>query len=110
MYNFKWKVLLKFSLFPFFQCLSAASIVSLIECAMAERKILFVSKHLGLLNMAAESLITLMYPFTWEYTYIPVLPEQLHGYLQAPVPYIVGIHGRPEEVPDDVTFVILFFY
>lgn len=78
------------------------SIVSLVECAMAERKILFVSNHIGLLNMASESLISLMYPYTWEYTYIPVLPEQLHGYLQAPVPFIVGIHGRPEEVPEDV--------
>ena len=56
------------------------------------------------MNIAAESLLTLLYPFTWEYTYIPVLPEQLHGYLQAPVPFIVGIHGEATEVPDDVGF------
>lgn len=87
------------------------NIVSLVECALAERKILFLSRNLEMLNYSAESLVTLLYPFTWEYTYIPVLPEQLHGYLQAPVPFIVGIHGEVQDVPDDVqciTFIIFY--
>ena len=33
-----------------------------------------------------------MYPFQWEHVYIPLLPLTLLDYLQAPVPFLMGIH------------------
>lgn len=33
-----------------------------------------------------------MFPFTWEHVYITFLPVTLIEYLQAPVPYLIGLH------------------
>ncbi len=58
-----------------------------------------------MLGYAAETLVTLLYPFAWQYIYIPVLPEQLAGYLHAPVPFIMGIQGvNVRDIPEDVIF------
>ena len=35
-------------------------------------------------------MVPLLYPFVWQGIYIPVLPINLHEYLDAPVPFIVG--------------------
>jgi len=64
-----------------------------------------------MLTLAAESLCLLLFPFYWHHILIPVLPSKLVGYLQAPVPYIVGMHrdyfmddnlGEENTIPDDV--------
>jgi hypothetical protein len=48
-----------------------------------------------------------MYPLSWQYVYIPVLPSRLLGYLQAPVPFIVGIlKSDAMDVPEDVGQII----
>ncbi len=41
--------------------------------------------------LTSEGVTALMYPFSWMHVYVPVLPECLHHYLQAPVPYIMGL-------------------
>ena len=74
----------------------------LLESILAEKKILFTSKHIALLTLCAESVISLMYPLSWQHIFIPVLPSQLIGYLQAPVPFIVGVQGSVSNIPDDV--------
>lgn len=38
-------------------------------------------------------MIPLLYPFVWQGIYIPVLPINLHEYLDAPVPFIMGIYS-----------------
>lgn len=61
-----------------------------------------------MLTLAAESLCLLFFPLFWQHILIPVLPERLLSYLQAPMPYIVGV-GRgyfanvEEEGVDDVS-------
>ncbi len=35
-------------------------------------------------------MIPLLFPFVWQGIYIPVLPYNLHEYLDAPVPFIMG--------------------
>jgi hypothetical protein len=32
-----------------------------------------------------------LFPFSWPHPYVPVLPDKLFDYLQAPVPFIVGV-------------------
>ena len=84
-------------------CLSHKNIILLLECALQEKKIAFVSQHISLLNLAAESLNVMMYPLSWQYVFIPILPSKLLGYLQAPVPFIVGIvKSDAADIPDDV--------
>lgn len=40
-----------------------------------------------------EALRLFLYPFEWCHVYIPVLPRGLLMVLQAPLPYIIGIHS-----------------
>ena len=63
----------------------------MIEALLAERKIILVSSHLSLLNQISESLVNLLFPFYWHHIFIPVLPARLLNYLQAPLPYLIGV-------------------
>lgn len=53
--------------------------------------------------LCAESLTTLLYPFKWPHTYVPILPQQYverneKAYLEAPQPFIMGLCYE-EEIP-----------
>lgn len=46
--------------------------------------------------LVGESLICLLQPFVWPHVYAPVLPATLAHFLDAPVPYIMGMrHQAP---------------
>lgn len=66
--------------------------IAIFELALSEKKIIFLSSHMAMLTLAAESLCHMFYPMYWQHIIIPILPARLLGYLQAPMPYIVGIH------------------
>jgi hypothetical protein len=65
-----------------------------------ERKILFISSHFSLLTLAAESFLSLLFPFDWHHAYIPILPSAMFDYLAAPCPFIIGIQ---KDILADVT-------
>lgn len=41
--------------------------------------------------LVAETLNYLLFPFTWPHVYVPILPTSLKHFLDAPVPFIMGI-------------------
>lgn len=93
-----------------FQSLDIPSIVSIFEELLLENKLLFYSNHLGVLNPIAESFRALLYPFEWHSVYIPVLPMLLCNAIQAPFPFLVGMHRTffdEIRVNEDVTLVDL---
>ncbi|KAG0978111.1 hypothetical protein G6F29_009558 [Rhizopus arrhizus] len=102
-------ILKNFSLYPLFRALSPHLILVVLENLLAEGKVVFLSKHTGMLSLACESFRYLLFPFYWQFVYIPVLPERLLTCLQAPVPYMVGFQGTMAElddhVPDDACIV-----
>ncbi|TPX33374.1 hypothetical protein SmJEL517_g03709 [Synchytrium microbalum] len=106
-------VIQNFSIYPIFRTLSIPHVVSLFELVLAERKIILLSSHLVMLTLAAETLSVLVYPFAWQHIYIPILPARLLSYLQAPMPYIVGVQREyfdatgPDAPPSDVAIVDL---
>ncbi|GLD98436.1 hypothetical protein PINS_up007133 [Pythium insidiosum] len=75
-----------------FQCLSLHNVVQIVNCMLLEQRILIHSNHPGLLTPVCEALCALLFPFTWEHVYVPFLPVRLIEYLQAPVPYLMGLH------------------
>lgn len=75
-----------------FRLLDKENIVQLITCLWLEYKVLLFSSHLSVLTTVAETLITLLYPFKWEHVYVPVLPLQLLEFVNAPTPFIMGVH------------------
>jgi hypothetical protein len=44
-----------------------------------------------LLYCICEALMTLIFPFKWLHTYIPILPREQIDYLDSPTPYIMGV-------------------
>ncbi|KAI8846347.1 AEX-3 domain-containing protein [Chytridium lagenaria] len=85
------QVLQNFSLYPVFRTLSIQSIITLFELGLTEKKIIFLSSHCSMLTLACETLCLLLYPLSWQHILIPVLPSRLLSYLQAPMPYIIGV-------------------
>ena len=46
--------------------------------------------------------MSILFPFRHEFVYIPYLPESFFEYLQAPMPYFVGVKLVNEKQEDDV--------
>ena len=59
-------------------------------------------------------LCAILFPFTWQHVYIPILPARLLDILQAPVPFLMGIDEevlalaeRQNLIPNEVVQVDL---
>ena len=105
--------MIDFSLRPLFMLLSVENILVIFSAMCAESKICFCSSNIALLTPVIESFHSFLFPFVWQGAYIPVLPFYLTDILEAPVPFVVGIHGKylldtpHEHRPDGVIFVDL---
>ncbi|KAG6620388.1 DENN domain-containing protein 5B [Phytophthora cinnamomi] len=75
-----------------FQCLSLKNVIYIVNCLLLEQRVLVHSNHRGLLTPICEALCALLFPFSWKHVFIPFLPVKLIEYLQAPVPYFIGLH------------------
>jgi hypothetical protein len=47
--------------------------------------------------LVAECMTTLIYPFAWQHVYVPILPATLEHFLEAPVPFIMGLVRQGEQ-------------
>eukprot|EP00949_MAST-11_sp_MAST-11-sp1_P003094 g3094.t1 len=74
-----------------FRCISADMLPFIIEALLLERRILFHSRHPHRLTGVISAVLALIYPFSWPHVFIPILPHELVHYLQAPMPYCIGI-------------------
>lgn len=48
------------------------------------------------LMIVSECITSLLLPFTWPHVYAPILPAALHHFLDAPVPFVMGLHAECE--------------
>ncbi|KAG0727721.1 DENN domain-containing protein 5A [Chionoecetes opilio] len=83
--------LFEYSLREFFQSLGVESVVQLLTCVLLENQVILVSCDYYKLMVVAESISTLIFPFAWQHVYVPILPSSLHHFLDAPVPFIMGL-------------------
>ena len=44
------------------------------------------------LMLVAEGVSALMFPFSWQHVYVPILPASMMHFLDAPVPFVMGLH------------------
>jgi DENN (AEX-3) domain/uDENN domain/Putative GTPase activating protein for Arf len=100
-----------FSYKPVFACLSVGNIITVLGCLMEESRVALCSRHYALLGPIAEALLSFLFPFQWQGMYIPVMPYGMLDILDAPVPFLVGVHARylieakPHMRPQGVVFV-----
>ncbi|KAI4349327.1 hypothetical protein L6164_009929 [Bauhinia variegata] len=75
--------------------LSLDSVLALVAGILLEKHIILVCPNLGVLSAAVLSLLAIIRPFQWQSLFLPVLPESMLDFLDAPVPYIIGIENKP---------------
>ncbi|XP_076058045.1 DENN domain containing pinstripe isoform X2 [Oratosquilla oratoria] len=80
----------------FFSLVGVESVIQLLTCVLLENQVVLVSSDYHRLMLVAESITTLMFPFMWHHVYVPILPSSLQHFLDAPVPFIMGLHCTPD--------------
>uniref|UniRef100_A0A8C5DWC9 DENN domain-containing protein 5B-like n=1 Tax=Gouania willdenowi TaxID=441366 RepID=A0A8C5DWC9_GOUWI len=77
-----------------FSLLGVENMVKLLTCALLETQVLLYSQDYQRLMTVAEGITTLLFPFQWQHIYLPIISTPLHHLLEAPVPFLMGIHRR----------------
>ncbi|KAI3447200.1 hypothetical protein Pfo_003865 [Paulownia fortunei] len=80
--------------------------LTLFAGALLEKQIVVVCSNLGILSALVLSIIPLIRPCQWQSLLMPVLPNDMLDFLDAPVPYIVGVKNKTTEV-SKLTNVVL---
>uniref|UniRef100_A0A672JLB2 UDENN domain-containing protein n=1 Tax=Salarias fasciatus TaxID=181472 RepID=A0A672JLB2_SALFA len=74
-----------------FSCLTDQEVLLVFAAAVLERRIVFIADDLGTLSQVIHAVAALLYPFTWQHTFISIVPEILIDVVMAPTPYLLGV-------------------
>jgi hypothetical protein len=74
-----------------FRLLSPERVVATWMALLTEQRVVLCSSKPLILHSVAHALVTLLFPFTWQGVYMPLLPSALGEFMYAPVPFIAGI-------------------
>ncbi|XP_041113196.1 DENN domain-containing protein 5B-like isoform X3 [Polyodon spathula] len=83
-----------YSLKQVFELLGVENLVQVFTCVLLEMQILLYSQDYQRLMTVAEGITTLLFPFQWQHVYVPILPASLLHFLDAPVPYLMGLQSK----------------
>ena len=72
---------------------SIDNIIIIIRLLLLEKKILFIDDDYTRLSEVTDAFRSLLYPFRWIHTYIPIMSDQMLKYLEAFLPFLNGIHS-----------------
>ena len=75
-----------------FKYLSVDNIILIFRLLLSEKKVLFIHDDYTELTNITSSFISLLYPFQWVHTYIPIMSDQMLKYLETFLPFLNGIH------------------
>merc|ERR1711991_1155324 len=67
-------------------------IYGLLSLVMLEHRVIVFSESLTLLSSFGFIVVDLMKPFVYQAVLLPILPPSLVEILEAPVPFLVGVH------------------
>ncbi|XP_070559989.1 DENN domain-containing protein 2B-like [Ptychodera flava] len=73
------------------QFLSVKKVIEIFASIILERRIIFTAKKLSTLSGCIHAFAAMLYPFTWQHAYIPVLPIHLIEMCCLPTPYMIGL-------------------
>ncbi|XP_015040032.1 DENN domain-containing protein 1A isoform X4 [Drosophila pseudoobscura] len=65
--------------------------IAVFAAMLAERRIIFTSRHLDRLSSCIQAANAFLFPMVWQHIFIPVLPWEFKDYLGAPMPYLIGV-------------------
>ncbi|KAL7675266.1 hypothetical protein ACOME3_001529 [Neoechinorhynchus agilis] len=87
-YNFQF---FDFDIRSVIQSLTPKIVLKLLSHVMNESRVLIVGPDYSQMVRITETLLALMYPFSWPHTYVPIIPRSMITLLEAPFPFIMGI-------------------
>ncbi|XP_041642330.1 suppression of tumorigenicity 5 protein [Cheilinus undulatus] len=74
-----------------FSCLSVRQVIRVFASLLLERRVIFVADKLSTLSSCMHAVVALLYPFSWQHTFIPVLPASMLDIVCCPTPFLVGL-------------------
>ncbi|XP_074642323.1 DENN domain-containing protein 5B-like isoform X3 [Tubulanus polymorphus] len=89
--------LFDFSLRELFMLLGIENILMIFTSMLLEHQILLYSSDYYQLMLVAEGICCLMFPFQWQHVYVPILPASLIHFLDAPVPFVMGLQHNGKD-------------
>ncbi|TRY82445.1 hypothetical protein DNTS_007888 [Danionella cerebrum] len=72
------------------QCLSVSRLMQVFASLLLERRVIFIADKLSVLSRCAHAALALLYPFTWQHTFVPVLPAGMLDICCSPTPFVMG--------------------
>lgn len=87
--------------------LSLDSILALLTGVLLEKQVIVVGSNLGALSAVVLSIIPIIRPFEWQSLFLSILPGKMLDFLDAPVPYIVGIKNKPADLKIKTSNLVL---
>ncbi|KAK8597668.1 hypothetical protein V6N13_095068 [Hibiscus sabdariffa] len=82
-------------------------VLTIIAGALLEKQIVVVCSNLGILSAIVLSIVPLIRPYQWQSLLMPILPDDMLDFLDAPVPYIVGVKNKTSELQSKLANVVL---
>ncbi|XP_038609486.1 DENN domain-containing protein 2A [Tachyglossus aculeatus] len=93
-----------------FSSLGVRLLLRVFAALLLERRVIFTADNLGTLSRCCHAMLALLYPFTWQHTYIPLLPPAMLDVVCSPTPFLVGLPTaalpRLEELPVEEVLVV----
>ncbi|KAL5796436.1 hypothetical protein ACOSQ2_001256 [Xanthoceras sorbifolium] len=80
------------------RALSIESVLALVTGVLLEKQVVIVCPNLGVLSAVVLSLIPMIRPFQWQSLLLPILPGKMLDFLDAPVPFIVGLQNKHNDL------------
>ena len=68
------------------------NIIVIFRLLITEKKILLIDEDYERLSKVSDGLISILYPFKWIHTYIPIMSDQMLKYLETFLPFLNGIN------------------
>ncbi|XP_048879865.1 DENN domain-containing protein 2D-like isoform X2 [Brienomyrus brachyistius] len=90
-----------------FRCLSDEQVLLVFASTVLERRIIFVAEELSTLSQAIHAVAALLYPFSWQHTFISIVPEILIDVVMAPTPYLLGVQKCMLDLVSDQNDLLL---
>jgi hypothetical protein len=86
--------------------LSLSNILAVLNAALLEQRVAAFSPVLSICSSVVLSLVPMLRPFKWQSLMLPVTPQNMTGFLDAPVPYILGLNFKTQDVQKQTTDIV----
>jgi hypothetical protein len=79
------------NILPLLDVLGVEKFCLLLSGILCERRVIFIAETVDVLSSSVLAAASMLYPFTWQHIFIPLVPSRLKSYACAPMPYLIGV-------------------